>query len=375
MPVVKEWAYTRVPSKDPALVPLYRPPPKVDKKFNTAAYPVNTDNIMLRSAGHKPSVWVMRDISLNRQRQEKQDYYNAKEPAYKDFRWMHGNCPGYCSICSEIKGTNGCMNLVHHNHQSSHLDRITADTDIFGQYYCVGCKCLHPVKTGTRYPVIMSSSTLNGWRGMSSSYTGDPFHIDWDTCSGAKIRTMLHSFRAQFQHSLRPLDILAVIGINDLLNGTSIWSIIDQLRRFRDIVAKVAPGEKSGDSTFAVSTVINPPKLTRFTRRDHRHVPTMDRTKEIAALNTKIIELNLESPQSPFQVARAPSTFQTFGVKFRKERCKDRPRNLMQLAVGHKHIQWRESDPNKQLHLCDSKRITMGKSCIRYFSQIYGIPL
>lgn len=92
MPVVKEWAYTRVPSKDPALVPLYRPPPKVDKKFNTAAYPVNTDNIMLRSAGHKPSVWVMRDISLNRQRQEKQDYYNAKEPAYKDFRWMHGNC-------------------------------------------------------------------------------------------------------------------------------------------------------------------------------------------------------------------------------------------------------------------------------------------
>ena len=75
---------------------------------------------------------------------------------------------------------------------------------------------------------------------MSKSYTSDPFHLEWDSCSGAKIRTMLHSFRAQFLHSLRPLNILMVIGINDLLKGTSI-SIINQLRRFRDIVTTVVP--------------------------------------------------------------------------------------------------------------------------------------
>ena len=55
------------------------------------------------------------------------------------------------------------------HHQSSRLDRITAATDIFGQYYCIGYKCLHQLKTGTRYPIVMSSSTMKGWRGV-----GDP---------------------------------------------------------------------------------------------------------------------------------------------------------------------------------------------------------
>ena len=58
-------------------------------------------------------------------------------------------------------------------------------------------------------------------------------------------------------------------------------------------------------------------------------MPMHGRTKEIASLNTKIIELNLESPQSPLK---------TFGVRFGKVCNKDRLRNLMQLAMGHKHL-------------------------------------
>ena len=30
---------------------------------------------------------------------------------------------------------------------------------------------------------------------------------------------------------------------------------------------------------------------------------------------------------------------------------------------------------NNQLHLCDAKRIDMGKSCVHFFSEIYGITL
>ena len=52
-----------------------------------------------------------------------------------------------------------------------------------------------------------------------------------------------------------------------------------------------------------------------------------------------------------------------------------RPRNQMDLAIGHKYHQcmWREDSFSEQLHLGDVKRWKMGRTILTYFKELYGL--
>ena len=70
---------------------------------------------------------------------------------------------------SKADGPDEQMHLTAHRHRSSLYDRISAETDRFGQYWCHGCRKMHPVKTG---PVPVSDGQLHDQRVGTCTRTG-----------------------------------------------------------------------------------------------------------------------------------------------------------------------------------------------------------
>ena len=66
----------------------------------------------------------------------------------------------------------------------------------------------------------------------------------------------MHRFKCQFLNSHRPLDVLAVLGINDLLEGSKVDSIMESFSLLRALVVATATGSTSGSNTFAIATVM-----------------------------------------------------------------------------------------------------------------------
>ena len=162
--------------------------------------------------------------------------------------------------------------------------------------HCIGCNDTHPVKSGVRYNIVCSSSTLHNWRGNTSinQYAGDYMHCDFDTITGATIQDNMHSVHAQWGTSTRPVDILLISSVNNLGNGESVERIMERYVRFKDMVENIGLGDPTGKSTLAISTVIMPLRLSSFNtnRQAGGHVPWMNRTEDILELNKRIIDLN-----------------------------------------------------------------------------------
>ena len=163
--------------------PVYLLPPVIDAKFNSTALPWNTDHSGIDWEGKLPVVYQMCDFNINHQTTERNAFFDAKGAGYKRFRWVHRVTPDYCNICREAAGPDEQLHLTTRHHHSSFFDRISAETDYFGQYWCHNCHKLHQVKTGVRYTLVMGSSTINTWHGNMhvKGYNGNLFHCDFDT--------------------------------------------------------------------------------------------------------------------------------------------------------------------------------------------------
>ena len=104
------------------------------------------------------------------------------------------------------------------------------------QQICGGTITVLPAKThshkiGTRYPVLVSSSILNNWQGMRSmnGYQGDDIHIDFITIPEATVRELEHAFMAEYGNVHRPVDVLLVPGLNDILRGATDSEIMEDI--------------------------------------------------------------------------------------------------------------------------------------------------
>ena len=161
--------------------------------------------------------------------------------------------------------------------------------------------------------------------------------------------------------------------------------------RFKDMVDNIGLGDPTGKSTLAISMVIMPPRLSSFNTNQQTggHVPWMNRTEDILELNRRIIDLNKQKLFSAdgklvvqkSNVGVAPVWFQQAGVDSFNKRdvmagrvipARD-PNGLMPLARGHIFSSWRETEPDKMMHLSDEVRLKMCVSCLNYFKYPYKI--
>ena len=127
----------------------------------------------------------------------------------------------------------------------------------------------------------------------------------------------------------RPLDVLLVGGLNDILRE---------------------------------ATLPFPLKITVI-KKDHRRIVNNCRDLMVS-LTTKIRESN-RSDIHPIIPTRLALFFHTWGIRTRKSPHFKGPKT-------HRMGQWRETKPKDMLHLEDKAiRIRMGKTCIGYYKAIY----
>ena len=336
-------------------------PPTAPVALGTFLYP---KEILDRSSSH-PIPTQFRMISINRQANEIQMFENNKDEDWKTIRRNNAHIAKYCDICSEF--SNDKQKVIQHAHISSLKHRMEARLDYWGQYLCITCKQgVHNVKAGTRYPILVTSSTLNNWQGTRSmnGYEGDPIHIDVIAIPGACIAELTHAFKAEYGKMYRPVDILLVSGLNNVMSGQGPEEVMKEILIFkREVLA--TPG-----SSFAVATLLMPPSLTKLTKETEADLK-QDQTTTIVKLNYMIRDLNSEG-KSTVEVHRAP-TFHTWGLKSTNLSKLKHPRNFMEGLQSHDPLAWREKNRKKQLHLSDSERLRMGRAVVKYFMAIYGL--
>ena len=141
----------------------------------------------------------------------------------KEFRQNNSKArPFYCKICSEVPMLDtGMLRAFYHRHHSSLMDRICMrELGMFWRYVCEPCGLdseVHHVKFGARILVVLSSSTLH--RPFKNTSRGQDIHVDWCTIPGGQVNMLVHAFRALYGKSCRPVDVLVVVGLNDIGKG------------------------------------------------------------------------------------------------------------------------------------------------------------
>jgi len=347
-----------------------RPPPPLPPSYRSMLYPAYADKL----SRNIPAEGQMKDISLSRKSGEHAMYLYAKRIYYETIRAVNSYLEKYCAICSEyIMPGDNASSTVCHTHNSSKDYRISAP-DMWGNYHCFTCKNTpHSHKIGTRYPVLVSSSILNNWQGMRSmnGYQGDDIHIYYIAITGATVRELEHAFMAENGNVHRPVDVLLVDGLNDILRGATDTEIMEDIDNFRSSVSSISA--RTGDiyqGSFAAATLPFPLKITVI-NRDHRKIVN-NRKELMISLTTKIREFNC-SDTHPIIPTRLAPCFHTWGIRIKKSSHFTGPRTLMEGWLTHRRGQWRETKLRDMLHLEDNARIRMGKTCVGYYKAIYRI--
>ena len=359
-----------------------RAPPRMPHTYMSRAYPIYEDKKNLADDTDRAPVYMQfRLVQQEEQRQDLARILCNKDVKYMEFRLKNQHLSNYCEICSEFpQRRSGKMQVVRHRHFATSVENSVRQVDEFGRITCsscVGSFNTHLYKQAARISLVLSSSTLHHCltdADLNFGYRGNPIHLDWSTIPGGKINGALHGYRALYSGSNRPVDCLAVLGVNDVANGHSAERIYHDILRLKEAVLETCPRHHTGPSSFAIATPLWPPALSRLTYAPSHHEPEQDRTATLLKVTEDIIQLNNNTNQKVWETCRAPK-FHRYGLVTREAIDGDKVQSsvLDRIPYKHRYGDWREPDINNMIHLNDRRRLAMGTACVRYFKEIYGI--
>ena len=348
------------------------PPPPLPPNYSTMIYPKYADKLKIGV----PAELQMKEISLNWRNNETNNIMDLKKPDWKLIRDKNQNYPRYSSICSEATSVaEPKPRVIYHTHNSSLQYRITAPNDTWGNYPCITCKATpHSCKTGLRYPLLMTSSILNGWQGKryENEYIGDDIHLECVGIPGGTVKSLHHAFCCEYSNQDIIVDVLLVAGLNDILHDTEPGDIIEEMRRFRASVYGMKKLKHCSPGSFAAACLPLPPKIAVLPKENRKL--RSNKYDDLCLLNEMIKIFNREETISSMPTVWAPR-FYTWGLKDVKNKkgVKIGPRERLASKVGVRKTHYREDKACNMLHLSDKKRLDMGKSCLKYFMYIYKI--
>ena len=175
-------------------------PPTIPAAIGSDLFPLESLNF----TEDLPIATQMRVSSLKRRRYESYNFYLRKHPQHAEFRDYNCGNFNYCGTCSEfVTSSRDEMTVVIHKHYSSMSYCIQSDhgQSVWAEFFCPTCKVgFHGYKSGTRYPVLVTSSILANWQGVRSmnGYPGDDIHVDQLSVPGATIKDLQHAFLAVY---------------------------------------------------------------------------------------------------------------------------------------------------------------------------------
>ena len=309
----------------------------------------------------------------------------------------------FCKWCSEFAMD---PTPIWHRHFSSKMSRLAAPMDNLARYNCNQCSSSpHYAITGSRTRVILTSSTLHDHWGKKSGldHPGDSLHLDVVSVPGAKIKDLTRAYKAEFSTHPLPLDVLCIVGYNDILNPCfyygpddevedllefvqldverASWELNRDARQLMSAVLSSGPQPQSNSCAFATLPV--PPILAwkNFTNSPSARAENINNALKIQLLNRMNRDyraINIEVQRSTgIETTRAPS-FKAWGLKKKPSNQNSLRHDLLlhDNAMGPyacRLSHFREQNPKSKLHFSAQQKVKMGKACCRYFKALYSL--
>ena len=261
-----------------------------------------------------------------------------------------------CRICSKKQILGYKTKRIYHKHYSSKRVALKAARVGHKSYNCPSCRRVHAQDTGTRrLKICITSSVLSEhWLSSVEENAGDEVHINWICIPGARINQLTTAWEIEYFKEKRPMDIMLIGGINNIIRGATGPSIVDAFRHFINLVEY--QGEKyhpEEPNTCVIGTLYYPPKLCWFEDDGSAPPSFQNHLRNMRWLNLQIERLNFESG------LKAPN-FPTLGVRKVTKNGRGRTK--------HRLEHWREDERSEMLHLRDDQRAKMAKQVARYFA-------
>ena len=342
-----------------------------------------TSEMSRRYDGGNSTTRQRSDQALHFKEFERDVRYNSKVRDDNGRLIMYNNGRDrYCDTCSEATSIfKPNLSAVHHRHEDSAAWRCSVPNSS-GKYPCHTCKVSYHSYdiaafncrwTGGRLPVLATSSTLFNWQGARhrTRYDGDPFHIERISVAGATVRNIAHAIDVAYFNLGKPIDLLICAGINDIIRGHSAIEIMCDLVMLEEALETRLP-----TSTMAICTLPLPPMICQLPGDlSWRPASFVNRLDTLIELNLRIVRHNQRNSRRLQRPTDTAPTFHTRGLRtrYRSSRNQFGPRNLLGSVLGHRHNNWRESNPHNMLHLNETIVCSMGRATVSYFSAFYGL--
>ena len=274
--------------------------------------------------------------------------------------------PPQCDICSFKQPAPYTSKAVFHRHSSARQYRILQKVEFEEDnrlYLCPTCAITHPARPDYGLNICISDSQLHQFhhpRDETLVCPPDTSHVDWLTIPGGTISDLDYAWRLDYHREARPMRILLVAGLNDLLKGGTRRTVMEAITHFQHLVKQQDRYHPGAKNQFAIAPLLCPPKLVWYA--DNGMMPEGhlgNRREELDALNNDILSFNAQNG-----LLHVPH-FNTLGVRRTKYWFEDGSyRNVLQHRINH----WRASESlEDKVHLADRERMRMGKMVLSYF--------
>ena len=271
--------------------------------------------------------------------------------------------PQQCNICSFRQPKPMTPRPVFHRHFSSTEIRITQGVEwstTNRPYMCPTCEEFHPSRLSYGLNVCLGDSQLHEFhlpQDPSVKCRPDSLHVDWITIPGATIPTLDMAWQVDYAKYNRPMRVLLVAGINDLLKGGTFSTVTRDILALWHTIEEQNSFHPESPNELVVATLLNPPKLTWFPDTGPSPPGHVNRLDEIRQINDWILEFNREHGHNT-------PRFHRFGVKVGRRFV-----NGEQVPLHvHQLRRWRQSEAvGDMVHLNDYWRTRLGASVVNHF--------
>ena len=269
-----------------------------------------------------------------------------------------------CRICSyqQPKGRESVP--IYHRHGSTRQARVLQGAEYATKnctYMCPSCQVPNMAAMDYGLDICVSDSTLHEIhhpREPGVICPPDSSHVDWLTIPGATVEELLFAWQVEYGRVERPMRILLVAGLNNLVKGEDFESLTTQYRRFyfnSTYQNKFHPGSSN---SFAVAPLLPAPKLVWLPDNGPCSSSYVNRRDEVATLNEWVKTFNMKN-----DIHQVPA-FNIMGTRTTKKRVGGQ---LTEFKT-HRWNLWRASEAKEdKLHLIDRERVRMGQYVLKYF--------
>ena len=269
-----------------------------------------------------------------------------------------------CKICSYKQPSPDRPVPVYHRHNSAKQVRILQGVEYERDnldYFCPTCQVFHKTRMPYGLNICLSTSELHDFhlpREEGVVCPKDTSHVDWVTIPGGTIADLKLAWLLDYHSEWRPMRVLLVGGLNDLLKGGDFEFVKTEIKRLGDNISYQNRYHPGLTNEFSVATLLNPPKMVWFPDNGPPPPGHKDRQQDLVQLNEWISTYN--SRNDRLCVPR----FHNLGTRTTTKRVN----GTQQVFKTHRWNEWRQSEPrHDMLHLGDQMRVKMGKQILKFF--------